>query len=766
MPSPVLLIPFLQHLADKRKPKPESDDVEQGEQRGQSSGGNQNLGGKFDSSPAAKWGIVREKVHQGNLAQEVERRRRGTVWRRIKDYMWGQEDEESRGEYIPNYRWTPILSGVIIPFAILLEIPGLTEHWYIRTDGNKTVETQENPRILDAGLAISMASAVLANIALICRFLERRVRLATFIAIGGLIIHDIINIVTITIFGVVHAVDDGFTYGQAFWMTICSTIASVITTISLAWDLYRTPEFARSGSGLTRKQRALVIIVMVLLCYIALGAMCYSFIMDLSFQNGLYFTVVSIETVGFGDIILTTTAGRVFSIFYNTFGIINLGLAVSTTRETIIESFENSYRKRRAERDRMKHARAQVRAAEQMLRRMGVPVYVPLQGRSLDSGATLIQEKSPHIVGIEEIGARTMTMSSVTGSRVVHMGGGRRHARKTHREGMVLNVWALSAEQKNALFGDDATNMPGPSTNGETEEPTTGGPITEEPARETDQANVDPTTLIERFHEELGGPAHEEESPDYSELKARLETEEKKEFAVKLGVAWSLFVAFWLVGGGVFVATEGWPFGVSLFFCFCTFSTVGYGDFAPKTPAGRAFFVGWALFGIAAMTILISVLTEAYSSRYKTVIHSGVLDRAVKSIRAQRRARAHGPTDAAHVHPSSTASHHVPDPDAVAVDIVTNARAIREHMSWFVNSSGMKGAPEGVLKVLDDIAEGENMDERVKKEFMSNDEARKTVFIMSFERMLHNLACTAEEAARMPRQRRSHNEDDDESSSS
>ncbi|KAG8706743.1 hypothetical protein FRC09_002242, partial [Ceratobasidium sp. 395] len=359
MPSPVLLIPFLQHLADKRKPKPESDDVEQGEQRGQLSGGNQNLGGKFDSSPAAKWEIVREKVNEGNLAQEVERRRRGTVWRRIKDYMWGQEDEESRGEYIPNYRWTPILSGVIIPFAILLEIPGLTEHWYIRTDGNKTVETQENPRILDAGLAISMASAVLANIALICRFLERRVRLATFIAIGGLIIHDIINIVTITIFGVVHAVDDGFTYGQAFWMTICSTIASVITTVSLAWDLYRTPKFARSGSGLTRKQRALVIIVMVLLCYIALGAMCYSFIMDLSFQNGLYFTVVSIETVGFGDIILTTTAGRVFSIFYNTFGIINLGLAVSTTRETIIESFENSYRKRRAERDRMKHARAQ-----------------------------------------------------------------------------------------------------------------------------------------------------------------------------------------------------------------------------------------------------------------------------------------------------------------------------------------------------------------------------------------------------------------------
>jgi hypothetical protein len=116
-----------------------------------------------------------------------------------------------------------------------------------------------------------------------------------------------------------------------------------------------------------------------------------------------------------------------------------------------------------------------------------------------------------------------------------------------------------------------------------------------------------------------------------------------------------------------------------------------------------------------------TVLTEAYSSRYKTIIHSSVLDRAVKSIRAERRQTTEHPS---HNH-DSTSAVNVPDPDALAVDIVTNARAIRDHMAWFVNSTGMKGAPEGVLKVLDDIAEGENMDERVKKEFMSNDEARK-----------------------------------------
>ncbi|CUA67965.1 Outward-rectifier potassium channel TOK1 [Rhizoctonia solani] len=485
---------------------------------------------------------------------------------------------------------------------------------------------------------------------------------------------------------------------------------------------------------------------MVLLCYIALGAMCYSFIMSLSFQNGLYFTVVSIETVGFGDIILTTTLGRVFSMFYNTFGIINLGLAVSTTRETIIESFENSYRKRRVERENLKHARAQIRAAEQLLRRMGQPVYVPLP-TSLDQTDKIIHQNCTLV---------DRTRTSI-GRRRRAGGPFLKHHTHGPKHKLVLNVWALSREQRRALFGEqgasgtrvgaDATVGVGATTGvagtsvRESPPPEELGSDRLEPSPDTSvrHTDADPMTLIECFYAELGGPAHEEENADYMELKERLESDEKKEFAVKLGVAWSLFVAFWLIGSGVFVATEGWAFGESMFFCFCTFSTVGYGDFAPKTPAGRAFFVGWALFGIAAMTILISVLTEAYSSRYKTIIQSSAIDRAVKS----RRQRPH-----AHARHTPSQS----DLNALAVEIVTNARAIREHMSWFVNSSGVKGAPEGVVKVLDDIAEGENMDDRVKKDFMSNDEARKTVFVMSFERMLHNLACIAEEVARVPQQ--------------
>ncbi|KAG8896758.1 hypothetical protein FRB99_008674, partial [Tulasnella sp. 403] len=307
------------------------------------------------------------------------------VLRRIRYFVFQSDpDRVDDREFIPNYRYLPILSGVLSPLAILLEIPGLTEHWYVRTEGKKQVEVRQNPAIIDVAMAVSMACALFANIALIVRFLERRVKLMTYTCMAWLILHDIINVVTVTTFGVIHRFDDGFTYGEAFWMCVCSTIFSVIVTVTLAFDLITTPDFAKSGSGLTKKQRSLVIVVMILICYIALGSLVFSIIMDLTFQDGLYFTVVTIETIGFGDITPNNTASTIFCIIYATIGIVNVGLVVTTTRETVIEAFENAYRKRSAEvarrRQENKVLKAQQRARriaiEQELQEAGLPLYV------------------------------------------------------------------------------------------------------------------------------------------------------------------------------------------------------------------------------------------------------------------------------------------------------------------------------------------------------------------------------------------------------
>lgn len=52
---------------------------------------------------------------------------------------------------------------------------------------------------------------------------------------------------TVIIFGVEHRFNDGFTYGQSFWMTVCSTAASTVTNVTIITDYIQTPDFARSG---------------------------------------------------------------------------------------------------------------------------------------------------------------------------------------------------------------------------------------------------------------------------------------------------------------------------------------------------------------------------------------------------------------------------------------------------------------------------------------------------------------------------------------
>ena len=107
---------------------------------------------------------------------------------KTKEFLFCSRDGDSE-EFLPNYRRAPLISGNLIPFSILLEIPGLTQPWYVRKYGRQTVEARPNPPWVIASMSISMTLAVLANIALTYRFLERRVKRNTVICIIALTLH-------------------------------------------------------------------------------------------------------------------------------------------------------------------------------------------------------------------------------------------------------------------------------------------------------------------------------------------------------------------------------------------------------------------------------------------------------------------------------------------------------------------------------------------------------------------------------------------------
>lgn len=62
-------------------------------------------------------------------------------------------------------------------------------------------------------------------------------------------------------------------------------------------------------------------IVGVALFFIAIGTVFYHFVEHLKWLDSLYFTVVTLATVGYGDITPKTDAGKLFTIFYIIVGI-------------------------------------------------------------------------------------------------------------------------------------------------------------------------------------------------------------------------------------------------------------------------------------------------------------------------------------------------------------------------------------------------------------------------------------------------------------
>ncbi|KAG8798130.1 hypothetical protein FRC17_007553, partial [Serendipita sp. 399] len=492
--------------------------------------------------------------------------------------------------------------------------------WYNRTDGTRVVEYRENPILLNAGLGLSMASAVLANICLIMRFLERRIKSATIATIIFLVIHDIINITALVVFGVVHAIDDGFTYSQAYWVTLASTIVSLVVTTTLVIDYVTTPNFAKSGSGLTRKQRSLVIIVMILLTYLGFGALVYCFMMDIRFLDALYFAVCSSLTIGFGDIAPNSAGAQVFSIFYNTLGIINTGIAITVARDTIVEAFQQSYRNRKhalamrrkmhrelhAKQHAVKHSAwaATKKVNEHLPEAINVPVSpTPPTPPAEDSQPAMErQDSKPESLLEKEAGTE-----------------------EKHDDPLYVEKLRAGEKGKEPAFRRRSSTTT-----------SSNSPNIDESANKKDTADIieDQREETQEQVQKLGEnmvAGFEDEEREYIEFRQAMIKEERKEFQAKLWVSWGLFVTFWVLGGLIFHLSEKWSYGLSIYFCFTAFSTIGYGDVSPKTGPGRVCFIAWSLLGVGTMTILVSVLSEAAQSRYSTVLHNGLFDKAIRS---------------------------------------------------------------------------------------------------------------------------------------
>ncbi|PWN23534.1 hypothetical protein BCV69DRAFT_279462 [Microstroma glucosiphilum] len=525
----------------------------------------------------------------------------------------GAQSQDGRVRDVTIYRRMPLLSGALAPFSIMLEVPGICTKWYVRINPvGENVDYRDNPPILYIGLAFSMAAAVLANIFLIFRFTKligpRKGTMASAICF---IIHDLINTAALIAFGVIHAVNDGSTYSQAYWMTVASTTTSVLCTITLLVDFLRTKDFKNAGSGLTPKQTHLVIVVMVLLVYMSIGSLIWSILLSLPFMTALYFTVVLLLAVGFGDVLPTTVRSKIFLFFYTPIGIALFAMTVYSAGRTIMEEFDNSYRKKR------KEFRQKLKA-----RRKGIKEFRKERREA------------------KKLLAQTTTRAAGRGSRVRRLSGTRMNGSASQpapdgspqtdspTSGKDESPPASQSEWK-GTNGNGVNGQPSPGNGLPTEGDKTvslapAASLTDGQSSQADSSSSplttldsktqdDPTAGIQALEASLAAQrANLEQS--WSTYQTDLARRESSEFYSKLTVSLLLFIAFWLLGALVFHFTEGWSFFTAFYFCFVLFTTIGFGDYTPKSGGGRAFFIIWSLMGVAVLTILISVFTDSWGT--------------------------------------------------------------------------------------------------------------------------------------------------------
>lgn len=72
---------------------------------------------------------------------------------------------------------------------------------------------------------------------------------------------------------------------------------------------------------------------------------------------------------------------------------------------------------------------------------------------------------------------------------------------------------------------------------------------------------------------------------------------------------------------------EGWTFVDAAYFATVTIATVGYGDFAPQTVAGKLFTIGYVLVGIGLFVAAGTALADHLIRRARQDGSSGPRDR-------------------------------------------------------------------------------------------------------------------------------------------
>ncbi|KAJ9405646.1 hypothetical protein DTO045G8_6676 [Paecilomyces variotii] len=289
--------------------------------------------------------------------------RHSSPWAPLKSHfrMRPPDDDEPQDWWIASTA-IPLVAAAAGPLANVMSINALVNplrnHILPNASGSDDPLEQvgiHDPHWCIALNATSLACGVAGNIFLLFTF-TRTVRY-----IVGVPLSIILWLVATGLLVGITAAVDLYTppipphqiYSQGYWSAVIAAILYFILCLILMINMlgYFLGHYPQRFA-LTDEQRTLILQTMAFFIWLLIGAAVFQRVMGISFANALYFSDVTILTLGFGDIIPPNVVSRGLIFPYAVLGIIILGLVVGSIREFAGEMSYNNVVKAHLQRRR------------------------------------------------------------------------------------------------------------------------------------------------------------------------------------------------------------------------------------------------------------------------------------------------------------------------------------------------------------------------------------------------------------------------------
>ncbi|OAL24842.1 Ca2+-transporting ATPase [Fonsecaea multimorphosa] len=253
----------------------------------------------------------------------------------------------------------PLLAGALGPMANAFSICALVEQWRVTIPPGGTEEHGKNvpdPKWLLVLNCCALASALIANLFLLLNMARRvRFNLGQAVTILGFWMASIMHIVPVSIVSRTSRVHNQ-ALSQAYYYAIFGAAIYQIISYLLCvnvWGAFK--KHYKRQFRLTGPQRTLMIQTVVFVAYDWLGALVYANLEGWKFLDAIYWSNLTILTIGLGDLYVpSSTLGRALLFPYALGGVISVGLVVGSVRALMLDRGTAKMRARLTEKIRLK----------------------------------------------------------------------------------------------------------------------------------------------------------------------------------------------------------------------------------------------------------------------------------------------------------------------------------------------------------------------------------------------------------------------------